>query len=97
MITRKQWSKFIWDVYQAKNTFGAVFLHGRRVNEVYWIAEEITTIKEGEPTTRYTFEESLSEDVTMKRLYSSVTFNTSLDKMMKRYREIEKEYNDKDV
>ncbi len=87
MITKKQWKKFCWDLYDTKHIFGdKLSLHSRRVDSIDLNGYRVVTTCAGTPKTVYNFEQSISDHNRLKDLYSSVRFEGSLDQLYQMYR-----------
>lgn len=77
MITKKQWTKFCWQLIELKKELGyaRVHIHGRAVSDVFMIYDPpfIKTTKTGTEPVFFKYGESFDNYTSLDRLYNAVT------------------------
>ena len=88
MITKEQWQRFCWDLYETKKDLGCrwgdISLHGRPVAGVNLTDYTIRTNLQGTPTTVYKYKDSLSDNTQLKHLYRLVSVKTDMERQIGR-------------
>ena len=78
---------FCWNLYHTKKdlglSWGDVTLHGRAIERIDLLNYYIYTLSAGEPRTRYTFEESLRDNLSERELYRSIKVTTDMERLFK--------------
>jgi hypothetical protein len=87
VITRLQWVGFCWNLYNTKKHLGSrwgdITLHGRPIESIDLLNYYIYTVSAGEPRRRYSFEESLRDNLGEGELYRSVRVTTDFERLFK--------------